>query len=406
MTGPNAFAEFGTFDVENYGDLLYPILFEKMARIRGWSGDTHKFSLVGSHSLQDSRYQSQPIRDLYRSRPNPPFRAFVVGGGDLLRTDWPVLASHYSRVPLAPDSALPLLPRLKARIFRRPLDHATRFRHHFAPYPAAGPFLIDPSRFPGLGPIAYCSCGVPFPFDASVSRRVARALNQSAFIYVRDRRSKNSLVAAGVQREIHFAPDLAVVLSDFFDSAAERVKGRELLRNSGVDITRPVLCVQSNPQPPVNRLQLLNQLLAWQKGARASIFLLPLARCHGDHEYLEQLAKESHGAFHYLAPDSIFDILSLLAACDLFLGTSLHGNVTAFSFGIPHLFGPIPAAKTEGFLEAVDLPRDLKLHSWAATTQKLGELSTMDRALLSSRAAAAKRRVHETFDLLLRAINK
>jgi polysaccharide pyruvyl transferase WcaK-like protein len=45
----------------------------------------------------------------------------------------------------------------------------------------------------------------------------------------------------------------------------------------------------------------------------------------------------------------VFDMLAIIAASDVFVGTSLHGNITAFSFGIPHVFGPCRSLKSTAF---------------------------------------------------------
>jgi hypothetical protein len=398
-------AEFGTFDVENYGDLLYPIIFAKMFQQRGETREIRKFSFMESESLQDSGYTTRPIQQLLLSWQKQP-HSLVIGGGDLLRTDWDLVASHYPSTGLSQKGQpLPFhLRRLFLKRRKRRLNAASKFRHLYMNYPAVGPFMIDPGEFSNLTSVAYCSCGVPFPFDDTVRRQVASTFDKSNFLYVRDRQSQNALVQAGVKRKIHVAPDLIVALSDLFDPATERIKGRSILEKKGVDMHRPVLCVQSNPQPPENSAELLKQLKAYQKRTRCEVVLLPLARCHGDNEYLKQLAQDSNGAFKCIELDSIFEIIATLGACNVFLGTSLHGNITAFSFGIPHLFGPIPVAKCEGFLDVVNLPPELKLKSWAEINQKLDMVTALDGEYFTARATAAKQQVNEVFDLLVQAV--
>jgi len=117
-----------------------------------------------------------------------------------------------------------------------------------------------------------------------------------------------------------------------------------------------------------------------------------------------ELARTSGGAFKYIELYSIFEILSALAACNIFLGTSLHGNITAFSFGIPHLFAPIAVAKADGFLDVVNLNPELRLKSWREVNEKLDMVTRLDSDYFRTRASAAKQRVNEVFDLLLEAL--
>jgi len=397
--------EFGTFDVENYGDLLYPVLLEKMFRKRGHTMDIRKFSLMGGGSVRDSGYPTWPVRQLFSSEPKQPYR-LIVGGGDLLRTDWDVVASHYSSIYRRErQRSLPSrLRRLIRKCLGVPVDAISQFRDEHMNYPAVGPFIIDPVRCPGVTSVAYCSCGVPFPFAEAVQSRVAGAFSRASFVYVRDRQSRDALVNAGVEREIHVGPDFIVVLSDFLDPATERNKGRSLLEQRGIDGRRRILCVQTHPLPDEQTVELVKQLRVYQNRTGAETILLPVGWCHGDSEYLSRVAQLAEGAFKYLEIASVFEIISVLAASSTVIATSLHCNVTAFSFGIPHLFAPTTVAKAAGFLDVANLSKDLKLNSWTEVNQKLDLAAGLNSDYFISRASAAKGRVNEVFDLLIQSL--
>ena len=398
--------QFGTFDVENYGDLLYPLLLGKMLHVRDEARDVCKFSFLGSESLLGTGYASRPVRELLFGRQGQR-HLLIVGGGDLLRTDALRMASHYDSI--RSKRTEPTVPFSWRRFFRqvrrRPETSDRRFWFRYMHYPAVGPFIIDPDRFSSIEQVAYCSVGVPFAFEEMAKLRVARAMDKASFIYVRDRQSEKKLRDAGVRKVINVAPDLAVMLGGIFDAATERAKGRRILEKLGVNVERPVLCVQSNPQPPENRGELIRQLQAYQARTKCEVVLIPLGKCHGDDIYLRQLAQEAGRAFGYLEIESIFDMISVLASCEVFLGTSLHGNITAFAFGIPHVIGPVAADKCEGFLEVVDLPPGLKLKSWAEANAKLDFVTGLGGEYFRNRAVAARQRVNEVFDSLLGAID-
>ena len=103
---------------------------------------------------------------------------------------------------------------------------------------------------------------------------------------------------------------------------------------------------------------------------------------------------------------SVFDALSVIAASGMFVGTSMYGNVTAFSFGIPHLHGPLPVDKTEGFLRSANLPPSLKLGSWAELGDGMELAAGLGPDFFAARAREAKskvlRVVAELLDALLR----
>src|SRR6185503_14229174 len=163
----------------------------------------------------------------------------LVGGGDLLRTDADVIARHYGRDSRLSSQSLRRvlglggyaeyllhdnLPRLDASNF-----HARSFRERWMNYPAAGPFLIDPTALPAKSVVVYVSCGVPHDFEPSTADEVRRALDGAAYIWLRDEESAEKLRRAGVSQQLRVAPDLAVVLSDHFDRHQFAKRGRELL---------------------------------------------------------------------------------------------------------------------------------------------------------------------------------
>jgi Polysaccharide pyruvyl transferase len=397
--------QLGTFDVENYGDLLYPVLFKKMLEQRRKNGEVTKFSVRGSDCLQDSGYRSRPVSRLFSSRSEQP-HSLVVGGGDLLHTEWDTVVSYYRS--LCEEEGEKLVPnwwRRKMMKFQKKSWTAdTEFRRRYLDYSSIGPFMIRPDER-NIKSVAYCSCGVPSPFNETIRQEITDTFNDAQFIYVRDHRSKDNLTSAGVTNEIHVAPDLVVALSDFFDATSERQKGRDILRQRGVDVDRRILIFQCNRQSPEHIDVIVAQLKSFQSRDGCEVVLVPLGGCHGDREYLKEITDRSGGTFHYVPLRSIFDIISVLASCDIFLGTSMHGNITAFSFGIPHGFGPINLKKREGFLDVVCLPEDLKTDSWNDLYLLLDRLGDLDRDFFKTRADAAKLRVHAVFDKLCDALN-
>ena len=101
---------------------------------------------------------------------------------------------------------------------------------------------------------------------------------------------------------------------------------------------------------------------------------------------------------------SIVDIIGIIASSDLFVGTSLHGNITASSFGIPHLPGPLPEDKADGFLSIVNLPAELKLGSWNEINDKIDLAVKLRPEFFAQRAREAKERVYQVIDELFQVL--
>lgn len=387
-----------TCDVDNFGDLLYPVIFRKMAEKLGLVTDILPISFFEGPAPSDACYSVKSINEVIES---PDFRIdhLVIGGGDILRTDLNNIARHYYSV-FEKRAGNHFLFRMK-KIFLGRQHLRNEFIKQFMGYSPIGPFILNNANYPRIGSILYCSCGVPFRFPPEKSRAIREAFEAASFVYVRDFQSRYKLREVGVSRNIEVSPDLIITLSDFFDRAEERLKGIDLLAGYGVDTSKDVICIQSCPQRKEKEGELLNQLTALKYKTGAEIVLLPIGYCHGDDIFLQRLAERSGGSLTCIGVHSVYAVISVLAACKLFVGTSMHGNITALSFGIPHLFGPIVIDKAEGFLDIVGLGADFKLDSWSQLADKQAMVMGLPQDYFATRAEAAKKAVYATFGKLI-----
>lgn len=399
---PDVVRHLGTFEVENYGDLLYPLIFRHLVK----AGVQH-YSLLPRDAPHDAGFDTHAIRTLFASR-DP--LTLVIGGGDILRTDADLMARHYGRNSRVSYGGLrhsigvsglvgyelrEKLPRVDAGGF-----YAKRFRARWMNYPAVGPFIIDPADLPPGSKVSYLSCGVPHEFAASERDAIRRAFEEARFVYLRDEESAEKLRRAGVRRSLAVAPDVAVTLSDQFDHDEVAQRARAILSKLGIDPEKRVACFQTQPYPGFFEDEILDQLDRYRRRTASEVILLPLGYCHGDHEFLQGLARQSRGSLKYAGVNSILDMMALVAASDLFVGTSLHGNITALSFGIPHVVGPLPVAKTAGFLNIADLPAELRVSSWSEMNEAIERAETLGSDFFSKRAREAKAKVYRVVDEL------
>src|SRR5678816_3140137 len=166
-------SQLGTFDVENYGDLLYPLLFRHVLKSRQASLQVCRYSPTAGEAPQQAGFETHSLKTLFDGSADP--RTCVVGGGDLLRTDWDVVASHYAtnsrvsfdglRRSIGTLNALEYLSRGKIAGLDSTAFYAHRFRNRWMNYPAVGPFLIDAENLPAGSTVSYLSCGVPHDFS-------------------------------------------------------------------------------------------------------------------------------------------------------------------------------------------------------------------------------------------------
>lgn len=388
-----------TCDINNYGDLLYPVIFRKMAEKHGVTSDIAPMCFFQGPAPCDARYLVQDVNKTLLDQSNK-LSHLVIGGGDILRADIQTVANHYSPIFEQREGIQPLFFRFKKLLMskrRWAKSIQSKFIRKYFGYSTISPFILDRTLHTAFDSLIYCSCGVPFKFPLDKHEATRKAFDSASFIYVRDQQSMDKLKEIGVKRGIEVAPDLIVTLSDFFSKEEEKLKGLAILASYGVDTSKEIICFQTKPETEEVCTELLHHLTALRNKTGAEIVLLPIGYCHGDDVFLKNLAIKSCGVFTYLESRSIFATISILAASSLFIGTSMHGNITAFSFGIPHLFGPIAVDKVKGFLNIVGLGKEFQLDSWADIDERHTMLEKLPADYFTTRAEHSKNAVNDTF---------
>jgi hypothetical protein len=269
----------GTFDAENLGDRLYPILFRRLAGL-----ETRIFGVTARAMPEYSCAEAEQLSEAH---------PVLIGGGDLLlHESHPMGCMKLSRWP-------------------------TVFRHGFC------------LRWPAI----YLSIGVPFRNEQK---------HHAKFLWVRDFRAAGNL-AHDVPDAV--APDLAVLSALTFPSRKKDSSDQ------------PIAFVQT-AYPGRGMGKVLQQL-----SAAYDVRLLSITHYNGDFEAMVPLARETR--LPLLRVDRADELPEILSLASLIVASSLHANVIAFSYGIPHLFAPAPAMnKIPGFLEIVGLPKEVALQTW------------------------------------------
>jgi polysaccharide pyruvyl transferase WcaK-like protein len=339
---------WGGYDVENYGDALFPRVLEHEMCRRLPDATLRLYAPLGEerHLVMNA---GLPIRPLGRATPErrrmlaSELDMVIIGGGELVHAYDFVYAIAYG---LPPD----------ALHDRPPSD-----------------FVID-----GLGPVLERECpvvwhglGVPFELDAVFAARVRRALAARPYVSVRDERSRDRLLAAGVEGEIAVVPDSVLLLPRLLPPSAVE-SGLSRLRSAGLypAAGRP-LVVQGH----AGLVPHVRELAAAIEARRAGrpVVLASTFPNAGDADFADALKPLLGGAvFRLPAPAALEDVAAAIGGGDAFVGSSLHGAITAFAFGRPFLMLNLDGrSKIDGFAESVGLP-DAVAHSLEELHERLG----------------------------------
>lgn len=376
---------WGTFDLENYGDMLFPRILEEELGRRIPDAYIRVFAPVGYTGLNrfEEREPAEPLGPWSPARVTElagQLDCVVIGPGDIIHGRDELLSPHYGLSP--------------AEMRRR-----------------------APSRFfvGGLGPelesecpVVWSAVGVPFDLRAKEAARVRESLAARPIVSVRDEASRRRLLKAGVNGEVEVVPDTSFLSGRLFPPPllAKRIAQ---LRATGAYPEEPPLVVQGNAAS-VFQVQGIAAALERLRKERevAGVVVVETGPCHGDGEFAGALSEALPGTIR-LPSGGLADVAAAIAASAGFIGTSLHGNITALTFDRPHLVLAWGGeSKLEGFAETIDnldclveRPDDLpgafeKVASMGSRTEIVAELARrvdahLDRVAEVAVTAGARR---------------
>lgn len=324
----------GTFDVDNYGDHLFPRVAARELGRRLPAAVVDCYSPFGP--LHPTRFTGGPTihplgpwRDERLDRFAEVYDALVVGGGELLHLNDPLLAAFYGVEPAEVE-------------------------------------LVQPSRWflEGLGaareaacPVLWNAVGVPFDLDDAQAARVRAAMAHRTPAVVRDPRSRDRLLAAGVVPPVVVAPDSGLLVDRLFDPN-DLVRRR---RRLGVPVASSVV---------VQGCDLLIPFAADIAGAVVqvadehglAISLVETGRCRGDDAFADAVSRALGGRRHHRVPGDaeLEDVAAVLSGAALFVGSSLHGAITALVHDRPFVLADLGnESKLRGFVESAGVERRL-----------------------------------------------
>jgi len=308
-------AVWGTFDLANFGDLLFPRIFEHELRRRLPSVDVRAFAPLGSlHPVAlDGGRAAEPLApwsDERAARLAKELDLIAIGGGEIIHTNDDFYAVWYER-----DT-----PELKE------LRPSELFIEGLGP---------DLER---VSPVVWHSVGIPFDLEGIAGARVRAALATRPYVSVRDEISRERLLRAGVEREVEVVPDSGFVVDRILPRQVLAKRLEYLRALEAYPSSEPPLVVQGSAAllPFVDDIgRGLAQAL--DDAGSVPVVLLETGPCHGDRRFTDALAPHLRRPAHRMpAGASIEDIAAAIAHARGFVGISFHGNVTAFVHGVPN----------------------------------------------------------------------
>lgn len=316
----------------NYGDLIFPLIFKH------YFSQSHTIKFYGLVQSDYSNFGALPTRS-YKNlvKDINKYDIIVVGGGEVFFGKWKNLYSYvysfYSKI-------------LNTRIINRLENKLNLYRLFFYRTKDEYPFL------PNLRcETIYIGSGGEFTINQSIQEKeyIKNILRKSQFLSVRDNRTYTSLKENGVESEL--IPDSAVLINKVFkkDAIKNMVINKSILEHKENDY---ILLQMGRFKAPKELHKFVDDMNYFASSNSLKIICCPIgyAPGHEDHIILQKLCNID-ASWEYINANNIYEIMYLISNCRIYMGTSLHGLITAFSFLKPALALNRKIKKTSSFID-------------------------------------------------------
>ncbi|HWQ77156.1 MAG TPA: polysaccharide pyruvyl transferase family protein, partial [Syntrophomonas sp.] len=184
-------------------------------------------------------------------------------------------------------------------------------------------------------PVLFNAPGVPFAFLESQKKFMTELLRNAQYVSVRDEISREFLREAGYNEDVHVIPDTIMLVrncysDEMLSNIFEMVKQRnQLPEKYFVFQTNTIDLISANIQDYVNLIDTL------QERFQCPAVLMPIGYVHDDMAVLNDINICANKKYHMIQDKlSPAEMLSVISQAKYFVGTSLHGNITAHAFDV------------------------------------------------------------------------
>ena len=333
-------------DRYNYGDLLFSYIIKY--KLKDYYDEFVNIATIDNDLTKVGGEKVHSLSYLYNCEKNGD-SDLMLAGGESLMTDWVTCyKSIYKSVniPLLLSCLCFIAYRLSAR-------YGLTIRNYYGRRKFAGktkfPYSISKDEIKKIGHIFYNSIGgISLSSDIFPKSKI-RDLQKIDYIAVRDEQSFNVLKGKNVI--VNLVPDTAILLSEVFplNDLEKNVSKATIKYTQG----KKYMVFQINKKIGEKKYKkICESLRACGQKLNIDICLCPIgyAPNHDDPEILKKMYQElGPGISTLFGDNTIWDIMYLIAKSSFFIGTSLHGVITAMSYAVPYL--GLYGKKTQSYIK-------------------------------------------------------
>lgn len=295
-------AHFGTFDVDNYGDCLFPLILER--RIADIGITTVHVSPRGIAPRWSDCPPTISIEEALASSHD--FTSAVLGGGHIVRAH-PTGLKFYNYSNLSGQLVYPSL-----WLSASALAHRSNI------------------------PLVWNAPGVPRPLSGHFSNLLRWGVSHSRYVAVRDHRSRENLLASGVSADIHVIPDTALDVCHVWSADELAFTYRTFFtEQGGIVPERSVVFSLKKKYVSETCSKLGQRLDRIASFLKATPILLALGPCHGDEEIAVAVARQMTKRALVAIPRSLREVAACIRHAESMLAPLCTGPLLRHRSALP-----------------------------------------------------------------------
>lgn len=380
---------FAASDRNNYGDLLFPLVIKKILEKDFPNYTIENYGIIKSDLSFFGALPTNSFKSLIHGIKKENNFKLVIAGGEVLGGGWlnilRFLNSFWNKV-------------FHTRILNAALNRSKFLERLFgAKYGSSRPFVFDKNQ-KAEPHIYYNSVGALSVNRILKEKNIKRYFQNVSLVSVRDDKSKEYFDKSGIKAKL--IPDSALIMSDLFqDELNAKVSDncKELSKSPSIILQLGTTKGPDDLQGFIDEIEKLSKEL----GLKVVLCPIGLALDHGDDLILKKIEK-LNTAFEYYHPENVFEIMYLISQSQMYLGTSLHGLITAQSFNVPFFVFPEKIPKIKIYIETwFDNAQDL--HGDFFDIDKIKRrIASFDAIKESDRLNTQKHMVYENLNSILK----
>jgi len=400
---------YAACDRFNYGDLLFPIILNVLLNRRFRNDyDIKIFGTTKSNLSKFGAICTTPVSQLFKSGYLTNDSVIIIGGGEVLPISWESLHRHLSgffvEVYHVIRKILQRTPAINNRIQWNEISRRILCTH------LKYPFLLSTLHFKPRVKIIYNTIGCRnISLLTTKEKNVFKQeLLKTTYLSVRDKKSRQALTEIGIPgADIHLAPDSAIAIAEIFpkNNLKNLINSEEtkkfILKNQNAYI-----CFQVSYAVMIkNKALIVEQLEKLYYAKNIPIVLLPIGRAnyHWDQRALKVIKRALKIPVIMPINSTVIDIMGFIAFSKIFIGTSLHGNITALAYGVPFI---ALGQKARAFMQSWGISEKEECASAAEFANKVDSVIAIPMQIRYSKRDELLRLYKKSFGEMIEVIRK